>query len=162
MENNFLTGQLARHIREMHFGNNFTGPCLKDLLQGIDCTLANTKVHNLNTIADLVFHIHYYIRAVIKVFEGGPLDASDKYSYDRDPIENEEQWQAMLDEVWQNAEKLASQVEAMEDTDLYLPFIDGKYGSQFRNIHGLLEHSHYHLGQIGLIRKMVKNVPQHN
>lgn len=157
MENNFLTGQLARHIREMHFGNNFTGPCLKSLLEGVDCKLANTRVHDLNTIADLVFHIHYYVRAVIKVLEGGPLDASDKYSYDRDPIENEAQWQAMLDEVWQNAERLASLVENMKDADLYEAFIDGKYGSVFRNIHGLLEHSHYHLGQIALIGKMVGN-----
>ena len=89
MNSTFITGELRRHIREMHFGNNFTGPCMKSLLEGIDYKLANTKVNNLNTIADLVFHIHYYIRALIRVLEGGPLDASDKYSYDRNPIENE-------------------------------------------------------------------------
>ena len=76
------------------------------------------------------------------------LEASDKYSYDREPIENEAQWQAMLEEVWQNAERFASLVENMNDDDLYKPFIDGKYGSIFRNIHGLLEHSHYHLWQL--------------
>lgn len=156
MEEQFLTGQLARHLREMHFGNNFTGPCMKSLLEGIDCELANTKVHDLNTIADLVFHIHYYIRAVIKVFDGGPLDASDKYSYDRAPVTTEAEWQNMLDEVWQNAERLAVQIEGMKDAELYGPFIDGKYGSLFRNLHGLLEHSHYHLGQIALVGKMVR------
>ena len=30
-----------------------------------------------------------------------------------------------------------------------------KYGTYYRNFHGLIEHAHYHLGQIVLIKKLV-------
>jgi hypothetical protein len=36
-------------------------------------------------------------------------------------------------------------------------FVDPKYGTYFRNIHGLIEHAHYHLGQIVLIKKLYRS-----
>jgi hypothetical protein len=32
-------------------------------------------------------------------------------------------------------------------------FDDGKYGTVLRNILGLIEHTHYHLGQIVILKK---------
>jgi len=32
---------------------------------------------------------------------------------------------------------------------------NGKYGNYFRNIVGVIEHIHYHLGQIVLIKKIL-------
>ena len=37
------------------------------------------------------------------------------------------------------------------------PFVDEKYGLYLRNIDGMIEHSYYHLGQISLINKLLKN-----
>jgi hypothetical protein len=34
-------------------------------------------------------------------------------------------------------------------------FSQKKYGTYYRNLMGVIEHSHYHLGQISLIRKML-------
>jgi len=41
--------------------------------------------------------------AVSKVLQGGPLDASDKYSFDYPPIGSEEDWQNLLDKIWRDA-----------------------------------------------------------
>jgi len=33
--------------------------------------------------------------------------------------------------------------------------MEEKYGNYYRNFHGIIEHCHYHLGQIVLIKKML-------
>jgi hypothetical protein len=109
----------------------------------------------LNTIGHLVYHIHYYCAAVIKVLEGGPLDAHDKYSFNLPPMESEQDWQNLLRQVWDDAEKLAALIERLPENTLEENFTDAKYGSYHRNFLGLIEHTHYHLGQIVLIRKLL-------
>ena len=115
-----------------------------------------TKFHSLNTILALVYHINYYITAVTKVLQGEPLNASDKFSFDHPPIQSEEEWQNLLDNTWEGAEKFATLIEQLPDSKLWQNFEDGKYGNYYRNIQGIIEHTHYHLGQIVLIKKLLQ------
>ena len=39
--------------------------------------------------------------------QGEPLNASDQFSFDHSPIENEEVWQRLIDKVLVEAEQLA-------------------------------------------------------
>ena len=75
-----LTGQIAKLFRDVHYGNNWTSVNLKETLANVTCQQATTKVYSFNTIAALVYHMNYYVSAVLKVLEGGSLSASDKYS----------------------------------------------------------------------------------
>jgi len=59
-----LSKQIAQHFSAVHFGGNWTAINLKDTLEDITWQQAITKVHNLNTIATLVFHLNYYVSAV--------------------------------------------------------------------------------------------------
>lgn len=59
--------QIAKHFRDVHFGGNWTSVNLKDTLADINWQQATTKVHDLNTIAVLVFHVNYYVSPVLKV-----------------------------------------------------------------------------------------------
>lgn len=43
----------------------------------------------------------------------------------------------------------------MEETKLNAYFVEEKYGSYYRNIDAMIEHSYYHLGQIVLINKIL-------
>ncbi len=45
------------------------------------------------------------------------------------------------------------QIEQLPESKLWETFSDEKYGNYYRNIHGIIEHIHYHLGQIVLIKK---------
>jgi len=156
-----ISKQIAKQFRDVHFGGNYTSSNLKNHLSDVTWQQAITKVYNFNTIATLVFHIHYYVEAVTKVLQGGPLDASDKYSFDHPPISSQEDWDAFLQKVWTDAEIFATLIEQFPDNKLLDPFVDGKYGNMFRNITGVCEHMHYHLGQIVLIKKMlVMETPQ--
>ena len=150
-----LTKEMARHFREVHFGGNWTSVNLKDVLADITWQRATTQLYSFNTIAALVYHMNYYVSAIIKVLEGGPLDAHDKYSFDASPIQSREDWENLVNKTWADAEKLAGLVEQLPGEQLGEIFADEKYGTYYRNIHGVIEHCHYHLGQIVLIKKMV-------
>jgi hypothetical protein len=150
-----LTEQLAKHFREIHFGGNWTWSNLKDNLADVTWQQATTQVYSLNTIASLVFHINYYVSAVLKVLEGEALDAQDKYSFDLPPIQSKEDWERLLNKTWADAEEFTKLVKQLPESKLWETFSEEKYGHYYRNIHGLIEHTHYHLGQIALIKKIL-------
>ena len=150
-----LTEQIAKHFHEVHFGGNWTSVNLKDTLSDVKWQQATTKLDSLNTIAVLVFHSNYYVRAILQVLEGKPLTAKDKFSFDLPPITSGEDWEALLNQVWQDAERLTRLIKNFPDNKLNDTFADEKYGSFYRNLHGLIEHTHYHLGQIVIIKKLL-------
>jgi len=150
-----LTEQLAKHFKEVHFGGNWTSVNLKQTLEGVTWEQATTKVHSFNTIVALVYHINYYVSAVVNVLQGNSLNASDKYSFDHPPVLSQEDWEKLLDKTWTDAENFASLVEKLPESKLAEIFADEKYGNYYRNILGVIEHTHYHLGQIVIIKKLL-------
>ncbi|MBL7724092.1 MAG: DUF1572 domain-containing protein [Chitinophagaceae bacterium] len=151
-----IAGQIAKHFREVHTGGNWTSVNLKETLADVSWQQAITKVHSFNTIATLVFHTNYYVSAVTKVLQGESLNAKDKYSFDHPPILSQKDWEKMLDKIWADAENFASLIEQLPGSKLEEIFTDEKYGNYYRNLHGIIEHTHYHLGQIVLIKKILQ------
>lgn len=147
--------QIAKHFREVFFGGNWTSSNLKDHLADVTWQQATTQVYNLNTIAVLVYHISYYISVVLKPLQGEPLDAHDKFSFDLPPIRSQDDWQLLLSKMWVDAEQFASLVEQLPESRLWEDFSENKYGNYYRNLLGIIEHTHYHLGQIVLIKKIL-------
>lgn len=149
------SSQIAKHLKEVHFGGNWTSSNLKDQLEGLSWEHATKTVFSLNSIASLVFHINYYVCAVTRVLEGKELAANDKYSFDLPPITGAEDWKLLKQKVLADAEHLSSLMEKLDDSLLPSSFSDPKYGSYFRNLIGIIEHMHYHLGQIALIKQLL-------
>ena len=148
-----LSKQIAKNFREVYFGGNWTSSYLQQHVLDIDWQQATTKYTSFNTIAALVYHIGYYVSAVSNVMQGNSLDAHDKYSFDHPPIHSSEDWNNLLDKTWNNAEQFARLIEDLPESKIWEPFADGKYGNYYRNLVGVIEHAHYHLGQIVLIKK---------
>jgi len=152
-----LTAQMAKHFRDVHFGGNWTSVNLKETLKDITWEQATTKVHSFNTIVALVYHVNYYVSAVLKVLQGESLNASDKFSFDHPSILSKDDWEKLLHKTWTEAEQFANLVEKSPEHKLGETFTDEKYGNYYRNIHGIIEHTHYHLGQVVIIKKFLLN-----
>ncbi len=150
-----LTAQIAKHFREVCFGGNWTCSNLKDNLLDVNWQQATTQIYSFNTIATLVYHTNYYVSAALKVLQGGPLLAKDEYSFNHPPIHSQEDWEKFLDTTRAEAEVFANLVEQLPESKLWENFTDKKYGNYYRNLHGIVEHLHYHLGQIVLIKKIL-------
>ena len=154
-----VSQQIAKHLRDVHFGGNWTAVNLNDTLKDINWQQAITKVHGLNTIATLVFHSNYYIGVALKVLQGGALEGKDEESFKHPTIQSQLDWEDMLTRVRSDVEAFAKQIEQLPESKLAELFADEKYGTYFRNLEGIVEHTHYHLGQIVLIKKIIQNEP---
>lgn len=150
-----LSQLLAKHLRDVHFGGNWTSVNLKEQLSDLSWQQVNIKIDGLNSIAALVFHMNYYVRVVTKVLMGGPLDAKDALSFDLPPINCEADWKLLQDKIWADAERFATIIEHIPESQLWEDFTDPKYGTYYRNLQGITEHLHYHLGQVVVIRKLI-------
>jgi len=151
-----LTQHVAKHLRDVHFGGNWTASNLQDALSDVTWQEATSKVDDFNTIAVLTFHVSYYLDAIIDVAEGKPLTMKDELSFLCPDISSDEEWNTLVQSVWDRVDKAASLVESLDDEILTTDFSDEKYGSYFRNVHGLIEHTHYHLGQIVMLKRLVR------
>lgn len=148
--------ELAERLREVLLtGKWIANTNLQEQLRSINWKQAIHRIENLNTIALLTFHINYYLKGILNVFEGGNLEIKDKYSFDMPEIESEKDWNDLVNDLIINAEKFIIHVEKMEDTILNQPFVKEEYGTYLRNIEGQIEHSYYHLGQIVLLKKLL-------
>lgn len=146
---------LAKHLRDVHFGGNWTTVNLHDVLKDVTWQQATTPVNGCNTIVALVYHIHYYIQAVTPVFSGHSLRASDAESFAHPPVTSAAEWTALLERTWKQARTLADAIEQLPEEQLGHTFEKEQYGTWYRNIQGIIEHTHYHLGQIVILKKFV-------
>ena len=84
-------------------------------------------------------------KKIIRLFYRKVIDASSQKTWDK-----------LVNQFLHNSETFAVRIEQMDDNIFDQPFVDEKYGNYLRNIEAVIEHSYYHLGQIVLIRKMIK------
>jgi len=147
--------QIAKQFQEVQLNGTWISTNLKAELAEVTWEQANTKIGTLNTIADLAFHVNYYVAGVIQVLEGGTLDIRDKFSFDRPPITSPADWEKLQNKIYKDAEKFTSLVTKLSDEQLNEGFVKAEYGNYFRNITGMIEHSYYHLGQIVLLKKLI-------
>lgn len=148
--------QLANRLREVILnGTWIANTNFKDQLENLDWKIATRKLPQLNSIAIIAQHVHYYVDGIKNVFINGKLEIRDKYSFDFPSITSQTEWEAFQNKFWNDTEKLAQLVEKMTDEELDLYFVEEKYGSYLRSIDGMIEHSYYHLGQVVLIKKMM-------
>jgi hypothetical protein len=150
-----FTSYISSQLKAVYFGGNWTYSNLKDTLEGVTWQQANTKVEGFNTILALVYHIHYFVNVLNLVLEGKPLDAHDKFSFDHPEITSQEEWKQFMYDVFKMAETLALHIDELPDEKLHDIFVLEKYGSYYRNLTGVIEHTHYHLGQIVIIKKLI-------
>ena len=147
--------QIAKHLREVYFGGNWTCSNFKDNLSGISWEDACKTTESFNSIATLVYHSSYYVDAIIVVLEGNVLETKDELSFNHPPIDSEQSWEKLKESVWLKVEKAAALIELLPEQKLKEYFSAEKYGNVLRNLLGCIEHSHYHLGQIVLIKKII-------
>ena len=131
--------QLTDRFREVLLnGTWIANTNYKDQLENLPLEIAQTKVGDINTIAILAQHIHYYIKGVSVVFKGGTLEIRDAYSFDFPPLTSETEWKAFLATFFKDAEEFANLVEQLPENILKDNFTDKKYGTYQKNIEGMI------------------------
>lgn len=150
-----LTYHLAKHLRDVVRGGNWTTVSYEHVLRDVTLDMASTRVGDRNTIVTLLFHAAYYVTVLRRVLEGGPLQSRDEESFHVPEPMTEALWRERIDMLLSDADASAVLIESMSEQQLWHDFTDAKYGTWYRNIAGIIEHAHYHLGQIVLLKAML-------
>lgn len=137
-------------------GELVAGTNYKKILSDVNWQESEHKIASLNTIAGLTFHLNYYISGVLQVLQGGELSIRDKYSYDCKKIENESDWTQRCEKLFTNAQQFAQMIQNLTKKQLEEDFVNPKYGTYKQNIELMIEHCYYHLGQMVLIKKLIR------
>lgn len=147
---------LANRLQEVLLSGHWVANTnYQEQLSNISWLQAIQSVGNGNSIAQLTFHLTYYLKGMLPVFYGEPLTIKDKFSFDASPLSNQADWDALVNEFLSSSKQIIEVITFMDANQLQEPFFDAKYGSFLRNIDGLIEHAYYHLGQIVWIKKQL-------
>lgn len=148
---------LADQFREVYLSGTWVvNTNLQAQIENLSWTEATQKIGPHNSIAALIFHLHYYIKGVQQVLDGGSLDIKDKYSFDMAPINDATEWEKLRDSMIASATRFADSIERLTPEQLGSAFVEEKYGTYERNMHVIIEHGYYHLGQIVLLKKLME------
>ena len=151
-----LTSLIAQHLIEVHEGNNWTDVSLADMLKDISAEEAATPTEaSPNTIASLLHHITFWNRLMIKRMQGINVLVDEKNGYDMPPIETEEDWQQLQMDNNISAHELAAAIAGFDESLLSESLILGG-STGYKNLQGTVEHVHYHLGQMVILKKLIK------
>ena len=150
-----VTALIALHLLEVHIGNNWTDVDLSGTLEDVTADEAFTvTAASPNTIASLLHHISWWNYHMIGRINGveGNIPASNGFD-----IPENMDWQQIKDENIISAHELATAIREFDVTRLEQPILPG-YSSAYKNLQGSVEHVHYHLGQIVIIKKLLRQL----
>ena len=148
--------ELSNRFNEVFLNGNWVvSTNIYDQLSRIPWEYVVKNTGCFNSTEFIAYHIHYYIRGVLEVLEGGRLTISDKYSSDFYLNQSATEWISFLETYKLDCEKFVQILKNMSNDDFEKDFFENKYGSYSKNINALIEHGYYHLGQIILIKKQL-------
>ena len=151
--NNQTIKAIAQHFYEVNYGNNWTDANVKDSLQGINFQQATKQVGNANTIALLLYHMDFYNMVVYDRL----VDIKRHFEHEeslQSEIKNEAEWQQLQQTYFENVDKIHAAILNFDEARL---FELTTKNTPYKNVHGLVEHIHYHLGQINLLKKLTSS-----
>ncbi len=150
------TLHLSKHLRELYFGENWTGVCIRELVSDLNVSEAQHRRGDCHSIAELLYHLHYFVAAALRVLSGRELAASDAESFKCPMFVSDSQWQAYVEQCMRDAEQCAELLQHVDDAQLWSVWVNERYGNHYKNLQGTLEHAYYHLGQISILKKQLR------
>lgn len=150
-----LKQHIANHLIEVHRGNNWTDVNITDLLKGVQWQQAAVLApFSPNSIAMLLHHITYWNRIVAQRGQGIRPILTKANWMDVPAITSAQQWEALKQDNLVSAEALATVIEGYDEGSLFSPILTD-HASAYKNFQGQVEHVHYHLGQMVMIKKQL-------
>lgn len=154
---NSESARIADQLRRAFRGEAWHGPSLLDLLAEVSPEQARARpMPSVHSIWELVLHIDVYVRAGFEVTQGTPMPKI--YGTEKDWLvlgdDSAVAWFDAQDSFFQNAEKLATAIERLEDAKLQ-DTVPGRSYDFYYLFHGIVQHSLYHGGQIALLKKAI-------
>jgi uncharacterized damage-inducible protein DinB len=152
-----ITDIIAGHIEECFEGENWTGVNIADTLKNVTWQQAQRQTSaSQNTIASLLHHLYYWNGIMLQRIKGINPSVPETNGFDVNELKNQNDWNTLKEKTHQSFIQLADAVKNFSEKKLFDTSPTGK-SSYYKNFQGIVEHAHYHLGQIVIIKKLIDN-----
>ncbi len=150
-----LTHLISQHIVETFEGNNWTDVNISDTLHDFAFKEAFiTTAASPNSIASLVHHIMFYNYVVLERLNGNNPEIEQTNGFHVPAIQSEEEWQSLQARCHESFRVLANAVIALPEERLS-DLAPNSKSTLYKTLQGVVEHAHYHLGQIVILKKLI-------
>lgn len=148
------THRINIQLKAAHQGNSWHGPSLRELLDGV--TAAQAAQHLLpetHSIWELVNHIRAWEAIVTRRAQGHVVsDIADEMNFPPVTDASEAAWEAALQQLAETNRQLRDAIQQLSAEQLN-EMATGKTHPLYFELHGALQHTLYHAGQIALLKK---------
>ncbi|UPK71714.1 DinB family protein [Chitinophaga filiformis] len=152
---NILT-QISTHLLDTLEGENWTDVNIMDSLKDVTVQEATLRTKaSPNTIASLVNHLIYWNGVMMQRINGIRVNIPDSNGYDVPDLAGEDDWADLKRKLVASTHELADAIKKVDEKRLQEPIVAG-HSSTYKNLQGTVEHLHYHLGQIVILKKLIK------
>ena len=146
--------RIADQLKRAHEGGAWHGPALSELLRGVTAGQAAARpFEGAHSIWESVAHVEAWERAILRRLGGDPAQI---YGTEEDWPATEEvserAWQKTLERLTKTYLALRDAVLGLEDDELDGPILPNM-STRYVSLHGAVQHTLYHAGQIALVRK---------
>jgi len=151
---------LVENILQVYEGNNWTDVNINDTIKDITYEQAQQKTAaSSNTIASLLHHLYYWNGIIMQRLEGENPSIPEANGFDVEKLNNENDWDILKEKTHQSFIQLTVAVSKFPEEKLYDTYAEGR-SSYFKNLHGIVEHAHYHLGQMVILKNLIRSAQQ--
>lgn len=147
--------RIADQLRQAFVGDPWLGPSLGSILKSVTAEQACCRLSpGTHTIEELVAHIDFYVTRAAEAVSGSAMPRLyGGYTDWPEVVEDGgDAWPAAVAGLIEHAEELAAKIEAMDDSQLS-EVVSGRGYHYYFLLHGVVQHSVYHGGQITLISR---------
>jgi len=152
--------RLADQARRAFAGEAWHGDPINELLRDVDAkTAAAHPIPGAHSIWELVLHIAFWDRAVVRRIGGSAVDPTDRENFPAIIDSSEAAWNKAVEYAQRTHDEMVSAIAAFPDSRLN-EGVPGKsqqpYYDYFYMFAGIVQHELYHGGQIALLKKAAK------
>jgi len=154
--NNTTIHNLTRQLSDTMDGEPWIDETYSKKITTLTEEQAYTRPHpDVHSVAELVSHVLVWRYSVLSILKGSTrtitMDSPDNWK-DNDTL-RKEGWTELKEELYKSQQDIIAFLEQQDDD--YLQKLDKEGHSYLYYAEGLIHHDMYHLGQIGLVIKML-------
>ena len=152
-----LINNIIRQLNEIQDGSLWFDQCFKDKIDGLpDEEAFKRPIPEVHSVAEHISHIIEWRKECLLRFKGQRTDLMNSPD---DWKDNDELfkigWHNLKGTFYQSTFTLIDVLQNHDDDYLETKFVDTNYNFHYL-IEGIIQHDLYHLGQIGITIKLVK------
>jgi uncharacterized damage-inducible protein DinB len=148
--------RILDQLKRAFEGEAWHGPSVMTILEGITAHQAAVRpLSNAHSICELILHMGAWERAGVRRLSGDRAYLSDAEDWPTVEDMSESAWQQTRKMLKEGHDELQDAISKLDDSRLDQPIVEG-LATVYVTLHGIIQHTLYHAGQIAILKKAIK------